>query len=108
MVSNGFPQDFCASFDVSEETREESGCVYNCLSLEVSTHPLGERVQPPLVARKLSWVNNVWPSAQQQVAASVNSKTIGPPPQVQKYCIMSMKNAFTGENTWTWVLFCDI
>ena len=71
------------------------GNVYNCLSLEVSSHPMGDKVQPPLVARKLSWVNNVWPSAQQQISASVNN-TAMPPPQVQKYCIMSMKNAFTG------------
>ena len=60
--------------------------VLNCLSLELSALPLAEALQPPLVARKLCWVNNVWPSSPSLTATK---------PQVQKYCIMSMKNSYT-------------
>ena len=37
--------------------------VLNCLSFEISNTPLSEILTPPLVARKLCWVNNVWPSS---------------------------------------------
>jgi len=60
--------------------------VLNCLSLEVTDTPMADTFSPPLVARKLCWVNNVWPS--------VNSLPYSKP-QVQKYCIMSMGGAFT-------------
>ena len=60
--------------------------VLNCLSLELSELPLADLLQPPLVARKLCWVNNVWPSSPALTATR---------PQVQKYCIMSMKNSYT-------------
>lgn len=60
--------------------------VLNCLSLEVTSTPLSEAITPPLVARKLCWVNNVWPSS--------NTLTHRKP-QVQKYCIMSMKDSYT-------------
>ena len=38
------------------------------------------------MARKLCWVNNVWPSAPELKHTK---------PQVQKYCIMSMQNSYT-------------
>ena len=77
-------REFCDAFKLPENERNSP---LNCLSLEVSSQPMGEKVQPPLVARKLCWVNNVWPQ---------NAVWSSSPPQVQKYCIMSMKNAFTG------------
>ena len=40
------------------------------------------------MARQLCWVNNVWPKSNGEDASNI-------PPKVQKYCIMSMKNAFT-------------
>ena len=46
---------------------------------------------PPRVARQLCWVNNVWPKLK-----SKDQDWSSDPPEVQKYCIMSMKNAFTG------------
>jgi lysine-specific demethylase PHF8 len=60
--------------------------VLNCLSLEVSNTVLSEIISPPLVARKLCWVNNVWPSSN-----TINQTR----PQVQKYVIMSMKDSHT-------------
>lgn len=72
---------FATSFSTPNSDR-----VLNCLSLEVSSTPLADILTPPLVARKLCWVNNVWPS----------SNTLRhPKPQVQKYCIMSMKDSYT-------------
>ena len=82
--------DFISHFDIPLEQRATND-VFNCLSLEVSDSALGDLIEPPAVARKLCWVNNVWPHSP------------GPwdsmkPPQVQKYCIMSMKDSFTGRN----------
>ena len=53
---------------------------------EVHLCSLPQILQPPLVARKLCWVNNVWPSAPELKHTK---------PQVQKYCIMSMQNSYT-------------
>ncbi len=81
-------KDFCAEFDTAVEERSAP---LNCLSLEVSGLPLGDEVVPPLVARMLCWVTNVWPR-------SIEDKWEGgEPPQVQKYCILSMQGAYTGE-----------
>jgi len=46
---------------------------------------------PPLVARMLCWVTNVWPHTVQEKWEG------GEPPQVQKYCITSMKGSYTGN-----------
>lgn len=72
---------FSRSFNDSQDDR-----VLNCLSLELSDTALVDVITPPLVARKLCWVNNVWPSCQ---------TLQHPKPQVQKYCIMSKKHSFT-------------
>lgn len=67
-------------------TDPTSDRVLNCLSLEVSATVMAEVIAPPLVARKLCWVNNVWPSSN-----TINQTR----PQVQKYIIMSMKDSYT-------------
>ena len=61
--------------------------VLNCLSLEMSgLASMTDLLLPPLVARKLCWVNNVWPSSTSLTYTK---------PQVQKYCIMSMAGSYT-------------
>jgi lysine-specific demethylase PHF8 len=80
-------EDFCNSFETPHSERIAS---LNCLSLEVSELPLGDDVMPPLVARMLCWVTNVWPQSVQDRWEG------GEPPQVQKYCIMSMEGSYTG------------
>ena len=80
--------EFCDAFRVSSNDRDSSQCL-NCLSLEVSDSLLGiHHLSPPRVARQLCWVNNVWPKSKEEDVSTS-------PPKVQKYCIMSMKNAFT-------------
>ena len=65
---------FAKSFTDGQDDR-----VLNCLSFEMSETPLSEILVPPLVARKLCWVNNVWPSSntlkspRPQVVASIHS-----------------------------------
>jgi hypothetical protein len=81
--------EFVSHFDIPLEERATND-VFNCLSLEVSDSALGDLIEPPAVARKLCWVNNVWPHS----VSEWESK----PPQVQKYCIMSMKDSFTGKD----------
>ena len=51
---------------------------------------VGDEVMPPLVARMLCWVTNVWPHTVQEKWDG------GEPPQVQKYCITSMQGSYTG------------
>lgn len=81
-------KEFCDAFQVPLEKRQAT---LNCLSLEVSELPLGDEVMPPLVARMLCWVTNVWPQSIQDRWEN------GEPPQVQKYCIMSMEGSYTGK-----------
>lgn len=81
--------DFVSHFDIPLEERATND-VFNCLSLEVSDTALGDLVEPPSVVRKLCWVNNVWPHSGSDWDSTK-------PPQVQKYCIMSMKDSFTGN-----------
>ena len=82
-------KEFCEAFETPVEYRTS---VLNCLSLEVTNLPLGDVVMPPLVARMLCWVTNVWPQSVQERWEG------GEPPQVQKYCIMSMEGSYTGNN----------
>ena len=84
-------KDFCKAFQTPVQERNS---VVNCLSLEVSQTPLGDEVMPPLVARMLCWVTNVWPQTVQERWEG------GEPPQVQKYCIMSMEGSYTGKHFW--------
>ena len=96
--------EFCDAFRVSSNERESTQCL-NCLSLEVSDSSLGlHHLSPPRVARQLCWVNNVWPKSKEEDISTS-------PPKVQKYCIMSMKNAFTdfhidfgGTSVWYHIL----
>ena len=82
--------EFCDTFRTPADERDPSQCL-NCLSLEVSDSVLGQHhLTPPRVARQLCWVNNVWPKTK-----SIDDDWSSDPPKVQKYCIMSMKNAFT-------------
>ncbi len=83
-------EDYCKAFQTPVSERKS---VLNCLSLEVSDFPLGDDVTPPLVARMLCWVTNVWPQS------TSDRWEGGDPPQVQKYCIMSMKGAYTGKQS---------
>ena len=80
-------KDFCEAFNTPVENRTS---VLNCLSLEATNLPLGDVVTPPIVARMLCWVTNVWPQSIQEQWEG------GEPPQVQKYCIMSMQGSYTG------------
>lgn len=56
-----------------------------------------------MVVRKLDWINNVWPKNIEEEAISK--------PQVQKYCLMSVKDSYTdfhfdfgGTSVWYHVL----
>lgn len=56
-------------------------------------------IEPPLIARKLDWANTIWPQSYEGR------------PQVQKYCLMSVKDSYTdfhidfgGTSVWYHVL----
>lgn len=56
-------------------------------------------IEPPLIARKLDWANCIWPESYEGR------------PQVQKYCLMSVKDSYTdfhidfgGTSVWYHVL----
>ncbi|KAJ8951462.1 hypothetical protein NQ318_006895 [Aromia moschata] len=74
--------------------------VFNVVSLEFSSTGLANLVEAPFIARKLDWVNSVWPP----------DFAVGKP-QVQKYCLMSVKDSYTdfhidfgGTSVWYHVL----
>jgi lysine-specific demethylase PHF8 len=74
--------------------------VFNVVSLEFSNTALAPLVEAPLIARKLDWANIVWP----------RDFPLGRP-QVQKYCLMSVKDSYTdfhidfgGTSVWYHVL----
>ncbi|KAG8320788.1 Lsd1/2 complex PHD finger containing protein Phf2 [Homalodisca vitripennis] len=81
--------------------------VLNLISLEFSTTKLSELVEAPLVARKLDWVNTVWPM-------SIGTlQTVCKRPEVQKYCLIGVKDSYTdfhidfgGTSVWYHVLRC--
>ncbi|XP_045028311.1 lysine-specific demethylase 7B isoform X1 [Daphnia magna] len=74
--------------------------VLNVISLEFSDSNLSALVEPPYIARKLCWANNVWP---RDYALER--------PEVQKYCLMGVKDSYTdfhidfgGSSVWYHVL----
>ncbi|XP_054280109.1 histone lysine demethylase PHF8-like [Macrosteles quadrilineatus] len=79
--------------------------VLNLISLEFSDTKLSELVEAPYVARKLDWVNTVWP-------LSIGTlPTVYKRPEVQKYCLIGVKDSYTdfhidfgGTSVWYHVL----
>ncbi|CAH1153396.1 unnamed protein product [Phaedon cochleariae] len=87
-------RDFVGYFNSLNRTR-----VFNVVSLEFSGTGLAPLVEAPYVARNLDWVNYVWPP------------DYPGRPQVQKYCLMSVKDSYTdfhvdfgGTSVWYHVL----
>ncbi|XP_048191540.1 histone lysine demethylase PHF8 isoform X3 [Perognathus longimembris pacificus] len=74
--------------------------VLNVISLEFSDTRLSNLVETPKIVRKLSWVENLWPE-----------DCIFERPNVQKYCLMSVRDSYTdfhidfgGTSVWYHVL----
>uniref|UniRef100_A0A8C2EHX6 Histone lysine demethylase PHF8 n=1 Tax=Cyprinus carpio TaxID=7962 RepID=A0A8C2EHX6_CYPCA len=74
--------------------------VLNVISLEFSDTRLSNLVETPKIVRKLSWVENLWPE-----------ESIFERPNVQKYCLMGVKDSYTdfhidfgGTSVWYHVL----
>ncbi|KAK2489614.1 hypothetical protein MC885_005339, partial [Smutsia gigantea] len=74
--------------------------VLNVISLEFSDTRLSNYVETPKIVRKLSWVENLWPE-----------ECIFERPNVQKYCLMSVRDSYTdfhidfgGTSVWYHVL----
>ncbi|MGH0149936.1 UNVERIFIED_CONTAM: hypothetical protein FKN15_016219 [Acipenser sinensis] len=74
--------------------------VLNVISLEFSETRLSNLIETPKIVRKLSWVENLWLDESQFER-----------PNVQKYCLMSMKDSYTdfhidfgGTSVWYHVL----
>uniref|UniRef100_A0A8C7X3T1 Lysine demethylase 7A n=1 Tax=Oryzias sinensis TaxID=183150 RepID=A0A8C7X3T1_9TELE len=75
--------------------------VLNLISLEFSDTKMAELVEVPIVAQKMSWVENYWPD-----------DSFFPKPFVQKYCLMGVKDSYTdfhidfgGTSVWYHVLW---
>ncbi|XP_069693669.1 lysine-specific demethylase 7B-like isoform X2 [Periplaneta americana] len=76
----------------------------NVISLEFSHTGLAQMVDAPYIARKLDWVNYVWPN-------DLPDDTEFRKPEVQKYCLMGVKDSYTdfhvdfgGSSVWYHVL----
>ncbi|XP_059962586.1 histone lysine demethylase PHF8-like isoform X2 [Mesoplodon densirostris] len=74
--------------------------VLNVISLEFSDTRLSNLVETPKIVQKLSWVENLWPE-----------ECIFERPNVQKYCLMSVRDSYTdfhidfgGSSVWYHVL----
>ncbi|XP_059962644.1 histone lysine demethylase PHF8-like isoform X2 [Mesoplodon densirostris] len=74
--------------------------VLNVISLEFSDTRLSNLVETPKIVQKLSWVENLWPE-----------ECILERPNVQKYCLMSVRDSYTdfhidfgGSSVWYHVL----
>ncbi|KAF7273696.1 hypothetical protein GWI33_013608 [Rhynchophorus ferrugineus] len=87
-------RDFVQYFVDNDRTR-----IFNVVSLEFSDTRMTNIIEPPLIARKLDWANFIWPE-------NLEGK-----PQVQKYCLMSVKDSYTdfhidfgGTSVWYHVL----
>ncbi|XP_046405533.1 histone lysine demethylase PHF8-like isoform X2 [Ischnura elegans] len=62
--------------------------VLNLISLEFTGTPLSSLVEAPYIARKLDWLNQVWPADPGDDENLIR-------PQVEKYCLMSVKDSYT-------------
>ncbi|KAI6646658.1 Lysine-specific demethylase 7B-like [Oopsacas minuta] len=62
--------------------------ILNVISLEVSNTGLGDIITPPKIVRKFDWVTRYWPE-------DVPHNWFLSKPQVQKYCLMSVKGSYT-------------
>ncbi|XP_043283043.1 histone lysine demethylase PHF8-like isoform X2 [Venturia canescens] len=78
--------------------------VFNVISLEFTNTGLSPMIEAPYIARKLDWVNSVWP---RDWPEDSELKL----PEVQKYCLMGVKDSFTdfhidfgGTSVWYHVL----
>ncbi|XP_063971927.1 histone lysine demethylase PHF8-like isoform X1 [Diachasmimorpha longicaudata] len=92
-------RDFVEYYNDPGRTR-----VFNVISLEFTATPLSQMVEAPYIARKLDWVNSVWP---REMADDHEFKR----PEVQKYCLMGVKDSYTdfhidfgGTSVWYHVL----
>ncbi|KAK0095206.1 hypothetical protein PV326_008979 [Microctonus aethiopoides] len=92
-------RDFVEYYNDPNKTR-----VFNVISLEFTNTGLSPMVEAPYIARKLDWVNSVWP---RELPENSEFKR----PEVQKYCLMGIKDSFTdfhidfgGTSVWYHVL----
>jgi lysine-specific demethylase PHF8 len=67
-------------------------------------------VEPPEVVRAVSWVNRFWPDME-TVRAVAGEGEVHKRPQVQRYCLMGVKDSYTdfhvdfgGTSVWYHVL----
>lgn len=60
--------------------------IFNCISLEFSSYSLSPMVMAPLAVRQIDWIDIFWP---------IYRRARGDYPQVQKYCLISMKGSYT-------------
>ncbi|XP_011876214.1 PREDICTED: lysine-specific demethylase phf2-like isoform X3 [Vollenhovia emeryi] len=92
-------RDFVEYYNSPSRTR-----VFNVISLEFTKTGLSPLVEAPYIARKLDWVNSVWPRDWPEDSDIKQ-------PEVQKYCLMGVKDSFTdfhidfgGTSVWYHVL----
>ncbi|KAG7207012.1 hypothetical protein KM043_000902 [Ampulex compressa] len=92
-------RDFVEYYNCPCRTR-----VFNVISLEFTNTGLSSMVEAPYIARKLDWVNSVWPRDWPEESDIKR-------PEVQKYCLMGVKDSFTdfhidfgGTSVWYHVL----
>ncbi|XP_066588907.1 histone lysine demethylase PHF8-like isoform X2 [Prorops nasuta] len=92
-------RDFVEYYNSPSRTR-----VFNVISLEFTNTGLSPMVEAPYIARKLDWVNSVWPRDWPEESDLKR-------PEVQKYCLMGVKDSFTdfhidfgGTSVWYHVL----
>ena len=66
------------------------GCMCACLSFlhSESSNRLSKFVTPPLIVRKIDWINIHWPDEIPEGCPLTR-------PSVQKYCLMSVKDSYT-------------
>ncbi|XP_014478658.1 PREDICTED: lysine-specific demethylase 7A-like isoform X2 [Dinoponera quadriceps] len=94
-------RDFIEYF--SSPTRPSTR-ILNVISLEFSNTGLSPLIEAPCIARKLDWVNSVWPCDWPEDSDMKR-------PEVQKYCLMGARDSFTdfhidfgGTSVWYHVL----
>ncbi|XP_011308381.1 histone lysine demethylase PHF8 isoform X2 [Fopius arisanus] len=92
-------RDFVEYYNDPARTR-----ILNVISLEFTNTPLSQMVEAPYIARKLDWVNSVWP---REMVDDHEFKR----PEVQKYCLMGVRDSYTdfhidfgGTSVWYHVL----